>query len=309
VLKKDKDYERVYGKGMSLVYIVECIGAIAITYIYNWNAYAAYWISFGAVVLAEILMLFLKEPSKYQDRNVEIASTAQDATQKPHKSKKPDSYFKIAFSGFFIVLLIYMFFIRGALSIASSNYKIYLQQMTDLGVLPVWIFGYLYALSRISIAISSKYQFKFNLKFGVRSLLIINSLILITFLICGITYIVNPTAIWSIVIIVILSCVQGSLRIPIQIFVNNYMQVCMPHRNLERAYAIRTTVEYMGYALFSGLYALLLGVLHDSYGVTNLVYISILAIPIIVMSVIFIRALVKKHAQKFTIIKEEYTED
>ena len=94
-----------------------------------------------------------------------------------------------------------------------------------------------------------------------------------------------------------------------RIFVNNYMQVCMPKKNMERAYSIRVMVEYMGYALISSLYAALLAGFSDNYGITSLVYIGILTIPLIVSTVLFIKALSKKHAQKYTIIKDEYTKD
>jgi hypothetical protein len=87
------------------------------------------------------------------------------------------------------------------------------------------------------------------------------------------------------------------------------MQVCVPKRNIERAYAIRTTVEYLGYGIISALYAALLAVFKDNWGLTNIVYISILAIPLIVSLIFFIRALVKKHAQKFTVVKDEYSQD
>ena len=35
VVKRDKDYQRIYGKGLSLYYVFECVGAIVVTYVYN----------------------------------------------------------------------------------------------------------------------------------------------------------------------------------------------------------------------------------------------------------------------------------
>ena len=87
------------------------------------------------------------------------------------------------------------------------------------------------------------------------------------------------------------------------------MQVCMPKRNIERAYATKTMVEYLGFSVGSAIYAGLLSLFKDNWGLTNIVYISILAIPLIVSLVLFIRALIKKYAQKFTVIKDEYTKD
>lgn len=311
VVKRDKDYQKVAGKGLSIYYIIECVGAIVITYIYNWNAYAAYWVSFGVVVFGILYTFLFKEPSKFQESNISIPAKeggANDVATK-QKEKKPDSYLKILSSGFFISLLIYAMIFRGALSISSSSYKIYLNQMVDANAMPMWLFGYVFAIARLVTALSSKYQFKFNLKFGVRSLIIINVMVVASFLGCGVLYLYNPTSIPVMIAIIILSCINCALRMPNQIFVNNYMQVCMPKRNIEKAYAIRTMVEYLGYAAVSAMFASLLAVFNDNWGWTNIVYIAILTIPLLISLGIFIRALIKKHAQKFTVIKDEYTKD
>ena len=94
-----------------------------------------------------------------------------------------------------------------------------------------------------------------------------------------------------------------------RIFVNNYMKVFIRKRNTERAYAIRTMVEYLGYAAISAVFAWLLSAFGNNWGITNLVYIGIFAIPLIVAMIFFLRALCKKYAQKYTIIKDEYTND
>lgn len=176
-------------------------------------------------------------------------------------------------------------------------------------MIPIWTYGYIYAGMRILTAITSKYQFKFNLKFGVRSLIILNVMIILTFVLSGVIFVLNPTSIISIIVIVALSYIMCAIRIPNQIFLNNYMQVCTSKKNVERAYAIRTMVEYLGYAGISSIYAALLSGFGDNYGLTNIVYISIFAIPLIISLILFIRALCKKHAQKFTVVKDEYVKD
>lgn len=306
VVKREKDYQKVAGKGLSIYYIIETVGAIGITYVYSWNAYASYWVSFGVVVFGFLYTYLFKEPSKFQDKNISIQ--AKEVQQKTTQ-KKPDSYFKILTSSFFVCLLIYAMLFRGVLSISSASYKIYLNQMVDANAMPMWIFGYVFAIARLVTALSSKYQFKFNLKFGVKSLIIINVLTIVSFLGCGFLYLYNPTSIPIMTLIIALSCVNCALRMPNQIFLNNYMQVCMPNRNIERAYAVRTMIEYLGYAIISALFAWLLSAFNDNWGLTNIVYIGILAIPLFVSLILFIRALIKKHAQKFTVIKDEYTKD
>ena len=304
-VKRDKDYQRIYGKGVSMYYILECVGAIVVTYVYDWNPYAVYWVSLGIVAIGIMVTFLFKEPSKFMQKNVEIEAKVENEKN----SKKPDSFFKILKSTFFILLLVYAFFIRGVLSITGSAFKIYLNGLIANGAIPLWAYGYIYAGSRIINALSSKYQFKFNLKFGVRSLIIFNVLIITTFVATGIIYILNPTSIPSIIAIVLLSYIMCCLRMPNAIFVNNYLQVCSSKKNIERAHSIRTMVEYLGYAVISSVYAALLSGFNDNLGLTNLVYIAIFGIPLIVSLVLFIRVLCKKHAQKYTIIKDEYTKD
>lgn len=303
---RDKEYQKIAGKGLSIYYVIECVGAIVITYIYNWNPYAAYGASLGVVVFGFLYTFLFKDSIKYQESNISIQ--AQDIAPK-NPAKKPDKYLKILSSGFFISLLLYIFVFRGVVSITGSSYKIFLNQMIDAKVIPLWLFGYMFAISRLLTAISSKYQFKFNLKFGVRSLLIINTLVIVSFLGCGLLYLYNPTSLPILIAIIILCCINSSLRMPNQIFINNYMQVCMPKRNLEKAYAVKTMLEYLGYAAISALFAGLLSAFNDNWGLTNIVYIGILVVPLIIALIVFLRALIKKHAQRYTIVKDEYTKD
>ena len=44
-------------------------------------------------------------------------------------------------------------------------------------------------------------------------------------------------------------------------------------------------------------------------GVVVIAFIAVLIIPIIISMVLFIKFLIKKHAQKYTIINEEYVND
>ena len=206
-------------------------------------------------------------------------------------------------------MLLYAFFLRGIASITGSAFKIYLNGLILNKTIPSWAYGYIYAISRIFVAFTSKYQFKFNLKFGVRSIVIFCVSLILTFVLTGVLAIFAPTSVISIVLIILLSYVMCAIRTPNQIFLNNYIQVCTPKRNIERAYSIRTMVEYLGYAAISSVYAALLAIFKDNYGLTNLVYISIFAIPLIISMMLFIKALIKKYTQKFTVIKDEYTKD
>ncbi len=307
LVNRGKEYDKIYGKGLSLFDTIGAVGAVLITYAYNWNPYSAYWISFGVVVFTIVFSFILKEPSKFQSSNISIDGKVEEV--KINKPAKADSYLKILTSGFVLSLLIYMFVFRGVVSIAGSSLKMYLQFLIGEGAIPVWAFGYIYGAMKLCVAISTKYQFKYNLKFGVRCLLIFNGLAIVTFLVNGVVFLINPTAIGSMITIILLSFVQNGIRSPNEIFVNNYLQVCSPKKNHEKLYALKTMASYMGYALVSMLYAGLLTTFGDNYGWTSIVYIAIMAVPIIVSVGLFIRLICRKYAQKYTIIKDEYTKD
>jgi len=305
VVKRDKDYQRIYGKGISLLYIIEFFGAIGITYVFNWKAEAAYIVSLCVVGIAILLTFLFKDPAKFMDKNANI--TAKEEVLAEHK--KPDSFGKILKSGFFVSLLLYGFFFRGVVSITGSSLKIYLNELVASNMIPITFYGYIYAISRLINSMVSKYQFKFNLKWGVRTLLIINTLVVVGFVGTGLLYMLFPGSYVAMVGIILLCYVLCCLRMPNHIFLNNYLQVCTSTKNIERAYSIRVMVEYLGYAAISFVYSFLLGAFNDNFGLTNLTYIGIFVIPLVISLIVFIRALCKKYAQKFTIIKPEYTED
>lgn len=309
LLKRDKEYDKIYGKGMAFLYVIEGLGAIFITYVYNWQPYVAYWISFGVVVFVFFYGFLLKSPEKFQKQNVIVQAKVETEQVKPEQKKKKENvYLKILKSPFFVCLLLFMFMMRGVTSIVNSNFKMFLQQIITAGWLPASLFGYIYAIGKLLTAISSKYQFKFNLRFGVRSLIIFTMSLIVSFFACGILATFLPLSWWTIVPIILLSYVQMSILQPCRIFVNNYMQVCISPKDIEQAYSVRTMVEYIGYAGISAVYSALLTLFSDSYGMTSLIYMAIMCVPMIITMILFINQLIKKHAQKYTIIKPEYTD-
>lgn len=314
VVKRDKEYNKIYGKGLSIYYTAEALGAVIVSYIYSFNPYLTFYISLGFVGLAFLYSFLFKEPTKFQEKNIEIDAKIMDENVQPMSEVKPrkkrtDSYIKILSSAFVISLLLYSFMFRGVVSIDTGAFKIYLQHLTDASILPMWAFGCVYGIMKICTALSNKYQFKYNLKFGVRSLIIFNVLLVLTLLVNSVAFIIAPTHIVTIFVIIISSCIMCLLRTPNFIFVTNYMQVCMPPRNLEKLYAISTVVQYLGYAIMSALFSGLLGAFGDNYGYSMLTYLLICLPVVIGATIFFIRMLTKKYAQKFTIIKPEYTED
>ncbi len=303
---RDKDYQRVYGKSVSIYYVLESVSAIISTYLFSWNPYASFCTALVVVVLAEIYSLLIKEPPKFQEKNAEINARL---TYKERKARQPDSFVKLLSSAFIIILLIYSFLSRGALSMDTTQFRLYLQGLTDSGTMPIWLYGYIFAIMRLVMALSSRYQFKFDLKFGVKSLYIFIFTFLLSIIASACVYIFMPDSVLKIVVIVVLMIITCAIRSPNRIFVTNYMQVCTDKKNYERMYALNTIAEYSGYAVLNAVYAQILDGFADNFAYTNLLYAAILAVPLIVVLIFFSKVLTKKFAQKYTIIKPEYTED
>lgn len=309
---RDKEYDRVYGSGVSIYYVFEALSAIIASYLYSWKPISVFWISLAIVVVAEIYSFLFKEPTKFPAKNVDLEPV--QATTNEKKVTQPDKFLKILSSSFVIMLLLYAFITRGVLNIDTTIFKLYLQQLTEPGgvggiVMPMWLYGYVFAIMRLGTALSSKYQFKFNLKFGVRSLIIFMFVFFATTVSSALVYLFMPDTIVKVVLLIVIMIIGCFIRSPNQIFISNYMQVCTQKKNFERMYALKTIAEYLGYAIFNALYAQLLGVFNNNWGWANLVYIAIAVIPIVALLILFIKALTKKFAQKYTIIKPEYTED
>ena len=342
-VKRDKDYGRIYGKGLSIFYVLEAVGAVGVTFVYTFNPYLAIWIAMGIVVVAELMSFLFVEPAKFQKQNVELSSAStqtkteetapkkkeiqiktsklkqlfndakKEQTDSVKDKKQTDSYFKILSSGFVISLLLYSFMFRGVVAIDTGSFKIYLQMLLpsegNTGIIPIWAFGCIYGIMKVCVALSNKFQFKYNLKFGVRSLIIFNFLLIASFIINAVMFIISPTSIITIVVIIISSCIQCSLRTPNQIFINNYIQVCLPNKNLEKLYALNTMIQYLGYALMSAVFSGLMSAFSNNYGLSIITYMAIFTIPLIISLIVFLRLLCKKYASKYTIIKQEYVED
>ncbi len=299
-VNRSKEYEKIYGSAMTIHYAIETIGAVVATYLYQINPYLAYFVSLGLVVVSVIESFFFKDtemPKEYLK------------TKEPIKKEQPDKLKTILSSWFLISLLIFMFFFRGILSVVGSGFKIYLQEAIGAGVIPVWLFGYIYAGSKLVTAISSKIQFKLNLRYGVRLVIILMGLTILSFLGCGLIYLISPYSIVSLILIIVLSYIGTALKSPGCILVNNYMNVCVKEKNRDTAFSVRISVEYLGYAIISAIYSMLLGITNDHYGWTNVYYVLITMIPALIATTLFIRFIIREYSSRNTIIKREYTED
>ena len=308
LVKRDKEYNRIYGGGLGMYYFIDAICCIFATTIYQFNPYICFIVAIVVMVLIEFLSLLLKEPSKFQESNIDISKKEIDSTKQKSKSKR--KYKKKTFwTAFIISMLAYCIFFRGMASIDASVLKIYLQELTDNAVIPLWSFGILYAGYRLSNSLASKFQFKYELKFGVRSLILFAIIGIISIVGTGLIYLFAPLNVVTIIITLLLFYMFSSIRPANHVFIMNYLQVCLTSKDLDKGYTYKNMAEYLGYGLCSSIYSILLGAFNDNFAYSNLVYAGIIIIPLIISLIFFIRALVKKYASKYTVIKKEYVED
>lgn len=309
LVKRDKEYNRIYGGGLGIYYFIDAICCIFATYIYQFNPYICFIAAIVVMVLVELFSLLLKEPSKFQESNIDINVKNIESSNKQKSKTKSRSKKKVFFSSFIISMLAYCIFFRGMSSVDSSILKIYLQELTDSAIIPLWLFGVLYAGYRLSNSLASKFQFKYELKFGVRSLILFCLIGMIAIVGTGLLHIFAPINVVTIIITLALFYLFSSIRPANHVFIMNYLQVCLPAKDLDKGYTYKNMAEYLGYGMCSSIYSILLSAFNDNFAYSNLVYAGIIVIPLILSLIFFIRALVKKYAEKYTVIKKEYVED
>lgn len=309
LVKRDKEYNRIYGGGLGIYYFIDAICCIFATYIYQFNPYICFIAAIVVMVLVELFSLLLKEPSKFQESNIDLNTKNIESSNKQKSNKKRSFKKKTFLSAFIISMLAYCVIFRGMCAIDSNVLKIYLQELTDSAIIPLWSFGVLYAGYRLSNSLASKFQFKYELKFGVRSLILFCLIGMIAIVGTGLLHIFAPINVVTVIITLALFYLFSSIRPANHVFIMNYLQVCLPAKDLDKGYTYKNMAEYLGYGVCSSIYSLLLAAFNDDFAYSNLVYAGIIVIPLILSLIFFIRALVKKYAEKYTVIKKEYVED
>ena len=304
LVKRNKDYDKVSGAGNSIYYAAQCIGAILITYIYNWNPIMSFWVSFGVIIIAELFTLLATDTGKIMKRNVSVSAKVKTISLKKKKALSKEIW-----GSFVISVLLFSFFMRGAHAITMSAYKIFLQQSQDAGLIKPWLFGYLYALARISMAIASKFQFKFDLKYGIKTVVVLVIIMTGSLFFLGILNLLIPGTYTCLVITIIISCILIATRPPLQIIASKYINKFVSQDNIDKAFSRRMTAEYLGYTLFSFIFSRLLVVFNDSYAMSNLIFSIIVFIPLLASCIFYLACLFKRYNKLQTIIKKEYTEE
>lgn len=326
-LGRNKEFSKIEGKGTFWHYIFESVAAILSGYMFSYvSPYAPVIGTLICSIILVVLACSIKDPiddelieelreekenkklavlKRTDDKIVAIEKPKVKLSAKKRKNKNELSYTTLMKDKFIISMIIFCFCYYGIMSVYSSLAKIYYQ---DIGT-KAWMFGYIFFGFKIVTALASKYQFKYELKRGVRSLIIFAFLTIFAFGINGIMASISPTAVVSIVVISCMFVIQNAIRSPYRIFVKNYINISSEKENLTKVLTLYSMAEYLGYSFVTIIVAVVLDVTNNSFAKTNLVITAILAIPMIISIIIFVKELIKKYAKKQTIIREDMLED
>lgn len=337
-LGKDKEFSKIEGRGTYWHYIFESLAAIASGYMFQYiSPYAPVVGTLIGSIILFVLAVLIKDPKdgelldeikierglekefrkerraivKSNNLSYSLASYSQelklnlDAKKSKSKEKEGLPYRALLKDKFILSMMIFCFSYYGIMSVYSSLAKVYYQ---DIGT-KAWMFGYIFFCFKIISATCSKYQFKYELKRGVRSLIIFACLAIMSFGVNGIMASINPSAVISIIIISVMFVIQNGIRAPYRIFVKNYINISSEKENLTKVLTLYSMAEYLGYSFITLTVAIVLNLSGNSFAITNLVITGIVAIPMILSIVVFVKELIKKYTSKHTIIREDIQED
>ena len=332
-LGRDNEYSKIEGRGVFWHYMFESIAAIASGYMFEYiSPYAPIIGTLATSILLVIFACMLTDPNKLGQSQLETSNENKAKKKVKSKSKAymlkvktvyqtemPTNFYieqkektkkglgyKILLKDKFILsMTVFCFCFYGIMSVYSTLAKVYYQ---DIGV-KAWMFGYIFFTFKMITAICSKYQFKYELKHGVRSLIIFAILTILSFGINGIMASINDSAVYSIIIISLMFVVQNAIRAPYRIFVKNYINISSDKENLSKTLTLYSMAEYLGYSFITLLVATVMEFTSNQFASTNLIITGIIAVPMMVSIIIFIRELIKKYAKKQTIIREDMQDD
>lgn len=332
-LGRANEFSKIEGRGVFWHYVFESVAAIASGYMFEYiNPYAPVVGTLACSVLLVIFACMLTDPNKVGEtqqeeditnktrKNVKLKNKAYMLkvktvyqtdmptnfyTEQQEKKKKGSSYKMLLKDKFILSMTVFCFCFYGIMSVYSTLAKVYYQ---DIGV-KAWMFGYIFFIFKMVTAICSKYQFKYELKHGVRSLIIFAILTILSFGINGIMATINANAIYSIIIISAMFIIQNAIRAPYRIFVKNYINISSEKENLSKSLTLYSMAEYLGYSFITLLVAIIMEFTANQFATTNLIITAIIAIPMMVSIIIFIRELIKKYAKTHTTIREDMKDD
>lgn len=294
-LRRKNDYSKYEGKGMFWYYIFEGLTSIVAGYLYEFvSPYAPI---IGTAVCSTILLILsfiIKDPL---DEDEEICE--KEIVE--NKKEREPSYKTLFKRPFVIWMAIFCFCFFGISSVHQTMSKVYLQ---DINV-PAYLFGYIFCAYKLIAALASKFQFKYELKRGVKSLIIFSIMMIIAYLSSAIIYFIDADAIISIIVVLILFASQHIARAVYRITVKNYINSCVSKHSLTRTLTIYSMAECLGFAFTNLFTSIIMEATGNSYVITNISLVTLFIIPLSISSIFFIRALIKSYIVRCTTIRKD----
>ncbi len=295
-LQRKKEFSKYEGKAMFWYYIFDAIGAIVGGYLYE---YLSPYVPIGCMgvcaIIALILAFMMKDPLDEEDDIAEFEN--EKNTIKEHQP----SYKALFKRPFVIWMTIFCFSFYAIGSVHQTMSKVYLQEIN----VPAYLFGYIFCGFKLLSALSSKFQFKYELKRGVKSLIIFSMMMIFAYIGGAIIYSINPDAIISIIIMIVLFSSQHISRAIYRITVKNYINSCISKNSLNRTLTIYSMSECLGYSLATLFTSFIMEISGNSYVITNLSLVALFSIPIIISVIFFSRALIKSYISRCTIVRKD----
>lgn len=290
-LRKSNEFGKIEGKALFIYYITEAITAIFAGYMYEYiSPYSPLIGTAIFTVIVLCLSFVLKEPVE-----------EEDVERLENQKEREPSYKTLLKRPFVIWMMVFCFCLYGLLSMHSSLSKMYLQNIE----VPAYLYGYIFCVFKLLAGFASKFEFKYELKRGVRSLITFSLVAVLSFTTCGVVYLINPTAWVSIILLIIVFATQNISRAGYRIAVKNYINACVSKNSLNKVLSLYSMAECLGYAVSNLLCSALLELSGNSYVITNLGLVAIFGIPLIVSTIFYIRALIKAYTVRCTTIRPD----
>lgn len=298
-LNRKKEFSKIEGKGMFIYNIIEGLSSILAGYLYEFvSPYAPIIGTVACCGFSVILSFLIKDPLD------DINEEQQLEQQQENKSKREPSYKALLKRPFVIAMIIFCFSCNGITSVQNSLAKIYFQDINT----PAYLFGYIFCGLKLISAFTYKYEFKYELRKGVRSLIIFVSIILIAYSANAIIYAINPNAVASIILITLMFILQQIGRSSYRISAKNYINTCSSKNSLTKTLTLYSMAEGLGYSFITMFISIVLELSNNSFVIANLALVTLLAIPLIIGVTLFVRALIKSYMARCTIVRKDIDE-
>ena len=171
-LNRKKDFSKIEGKALFIYNILEGGASIIAGYLYEFvNPYSPIVCTVGCCLISVLLSFLLKDPLDDAPEQQELL-----AKQEQNKAKQEPSYKALFKRPFIIAMIIFCFSFYGFTSVLNSLAKIYFQDINT----PAYMFGYIFCGLKLISAFTYKNEFKYELKKGVKSLIIFSAILLIS---------------------------------------------------------------------------------------------------------------------------------